>query len=302
MTVSQDGQQAEEWIPLQNGCICCSIKDSGVAALESLVERQRNFDYILLETTGVADPGNIAPMFWMDEGLGSSIYLDGIVTIVDAKNIVKSLDEPTQEELPESEHEHHKHNPASPLMSTAHLQISHADVILLNKSDLVTADHLEMVKDRIRSINALARIIVTDHSQVQDLSGTVLDLFAYSSFPTSAQGPDFANKGHSHLDPTLSTLNISLPVLDEAGLDRLERCLEDILWPSGVEKPYEVHRTKGLVHLNNGTCKMIQGVREIFEITEAKNDSAEDSSSGSRVVLIGRRLDKVPKNLGWIDD
>ena len=116
LTVAQDGQQAEEWIPLQNGCICCSVKDSGVAALESLVERQKNFDYILLETTGVADPGNIAPMFWMDEGLGSSIYLDGIVTVVDAKNILKSLDDPTQEELPESEHEHHEHNPASPLM------------------------------------------------------------------------------------------------------------------------------------------------------------------------------------------
>jgi CCR4-NOT transcription complex subunit 2 len=72
------------------------VKDSGVAALESLIERQtdRKFDYILLETTGVADPGNIAPMFWMDEGLGSSIFLDGIVTVVDAKNILKSLDIP----------------------------------------------------------------------------------------------------------------------------------------------------------------------------------------------------------------
>src|ERR1700760_2403615 len=86
LTVSQGNQSTTEWIPLANGCICCSVKDSGVAALESLVERQsdRRFDYILLETTGVADPGNIAPMFWMDEGLGSSIYLDGIVTVVDA--------------------------------------------------------------------------------------------------------------------------------------------------------------------------------------------------------------------------
>ena len=302
LTVAQDGQQAEEWIPLQNGCICCSVKDSGVAALESLVERQKNFDYILLETTGVADPGNIAPMFWMDEGLGSSIYLDGIVTVVDAKNILKSLDDPTQEELPESEHEHHEHNPASPLMSTAHLQISHADVILLNKSDLVTSDHLETVKDRILSINAVAKIIVTNHSRVKDLSGTVLDLFAYSSFSTGNQTPDFTNKGHSHLDPTISTLDVSLPILNQAGLERLEQCLEDILWPSGEEKPYEIHRTKGLVRLTDGTHKMIQGVREIFEITDAKNDSDDESSGGSRVVLIGRKLDKVPLNLGWNDE
>ncbi|KAI9877939.1 MAG: hypothetical protein M1823_007027, partial [Watsoniomyces obsoletus] len=111
LTVNQDDQQSQEWIPLANGCICCSVKDSGVAALESLVERQsdKRFDYILLETTGVADPGNIAPMFWMDEGLGSSIYLDGIVTVIDAKNILKSLDEPTQEELPNSE-DHKQHS------------------------------------------------------------------------------------------------------------------------------------------------------------------------------------------------
>jgi G3E family GTPase len=139
ISVNQDERQTEEWIPLANGCLCCSIKDSGVAALEALVERQKDkkFDYILLETTGVADPGNIAPMFWMDEGMGSSIYLDGIVTVADAKNILKSLDEPTQEELPnEADHAHG----AGPLMSVAHLQISHADIILLNKTDLVSQE------------------------------------------------------------------------------------------------------------------------------------------------------------------
>lgn len=300
LTVAQDGQSAEEWIPLQNGCICCSVKDSGVAALESLVERQKNFDYILLETTGVADPGNIAPMFWMDEGLNSSIYLDGIVTVVDAKNILKSLDEPTQEELPAFEHEQHQHDSSSPLMSTAHLQISHADVILLNKSDLVSTDELNAVKARIGSINAATKVIVTDHSRVSDLSGTVLDLHAYSSFSAGTHEPDFSSKGHSHLDPTLSTINVDLPVLDEAGFSKLERCLEDILWPSGEAKPYEVHRTKGLLRLADGSLKMIQGVREIFEITDAHSEP-DQAVQGSRVVLIGRNLDQVPSDLGWHD-
>ena len=300
LTVAQDGQSAEEWIPLQNGCICCSVKDSGVAALESLVERQKNFDYILLETTGVADPGNIAPMFWMDEGLNSSISLDGIVTVVDAKNILKSLDEPTQEELPELEHEHHEIQPSSPLMSTAHLQISHADVILLNKSDLVSVDELNVVKARIRSINAVTRVIVTDHSRVSGLSGTVLDLSAYSSFSAGEDAPDFSSQGHSHLDPTLSTLNIDLPALDTAGFSKLERCLENILWPSGNTKPYEVHRTKGLLRLDDGSLKMIQGVREIFEISDALSEP-DQAAQGSIIVLIGRNLDRVPSGLGWHD-
>lgn len=274
------------------------MKDSGVAALESLVERQKNFDYILLETTGVADPGNIAPMFWMDEGLGSSIYLDGIVTVVDAKNILRSLDDPTTEELPESEHEH-EHDEHSPLMSTAHLQISHADVILLNKTDLVSKHELDIVQGRIMSINAVAKLMLTDHSKVENLSGTVLDLFAYSSFQQESSNPDFSSKGHSHLDPTISTLDISLPMLDEAGLERLERCLEDVLWPTDVPKPYEVHRTKGLLSLTNGRTMMLQGVREIFEVTDAKSTPESDTNSGSRVVLIGRNLDKIPKDLGW---
>lgn len=302
MTVSKDGQSAEEWIPLQNGCICCSVKDSGVAALESLVESQKNFDYILLETTGVADPGNIAPMFWMDEGLNSSIYLDGIVTVVDAKNIIKSLDDPTTEEIPELEHEHHQQHSNAPLMTTAHLQISHADVVILNKSDLVTNDELTVVRSRISSINTVARTIVTSRSRVDDLSGTVLDLFAYSSFPSINEGPDFHIKGHSHLDPTLSTLNINLPLLDSKGLDRIEHCLEDLLWPSEQEKPYEIHRTKGLLRMTNGSTKMIQGVREIFEITEAQSTPDTDDDSTSRIVLIGRNLDAVPPDIGWRND
>lgn len=300
--MAQDGQSAEEWIPLQNGCICCSVKDSGVAALESLVERQKNFDYILLETTGVADPGNIAPMFWMDEGLNSSIYLDGIVTVVDAKNILKSLDEPTEEEVPDLENSRHDHSPNSPLMSTAHLQISHADVILLNKTDLVTAEELQAVKERILSINALAKIIATDHSQVDNLSGTVLDLFAYSSFFAESQPPDFSTKGHSHLDPTLSTLNVGFPVFDEAGLERFERCLEDILWPSGTVKAYDVHRTKGLLRMTDGSSRVVQGVREIFEVIHVKSDSEHGAVDTSRVVLIGRHLDRVPQKLGWSAD
>lgn len=309
LTVNHGEQQVEEWIPLQNGCICCSVKDSGVAALESLIERQKNFDYILLETTGVADPGNVAPMFWQDEGVGSSIYLDGIVTVVDAKNILTSLDEPSTEELPQGEEEHGRAH-GSPLMSTAHLQISHADIILLNKTDLVSSADLEAVHQRLRSINAVVKIIPTHHSTVECLSGTILDLRAYSSFDAatsspSATQPDFASKGHSHLDPTLSTLDMTFPILSSDDFSILERCLEDVLWPTEQEKPYEVHRTKGLLRLKDGSAKMLQGVRDIFDITDAQSIPEDDNSDQqqeqkySRVVLIGRHLNEIPPNLGW---
>ena len=96
-----------------------------------------------------------------------------------------------------------------------------------------------------------------------------------------------------------STLNISLPILEPTGLERLEHCLEDLLWPSGVEKQYDIHRTKGLLRMTDGSTKMVQGVREIFEITEAKSTSDIDQESTSRIVLIGRNLDTVPPRIGW---
>lgn len=301
--MSKDTESTTEWIPLANGCICCSIKDSGVAALESLVERQKDFDYILLETTGVADPGNIAPMFWLDEGLGSSIYLDGIVTVVDAKNVLKSLDEPAPEEIPETEQEMDHHHHDTPLLTTAHLQISHADVIILNKADLVEPSQLSNIQKRITSINSLAKITTTSHSRVEALSGTVLDLFAYSTFPSTSEGPSFSSKGHSHLDPTISTITLPLPPFDVQKLALLEGWLEMVLWEAnerqeGEARKYEIHRTKGLIVLTDGTIRVVQGVREIFEIIEPpqpvqKDHQKDEVPKEGKIVFIGRNLDLI---------
>lgn len=170
------------------------------------MERRGTFDYILLETTGLADPGNIAPIFWVDDNLGSSIYLDGIVTLVDAKNILRLLDAPAPEEKvsshedgqPEGGNGHgHDHEHTGPVLSMAHMQISHADVIILNKADLVTQEELDAVRDRILGINAVAKIHVTDHSKTPQIEGVVLDLHAYDHLARL----DFGEKGHSHIDP-----------------------------------------------------------------------------------------------------
>lgn len=166
-------------------------RDTGVNAIESLMAKKGAFDYILLETTGLADPGNLAPLFWVDDGLGSTIYLDGIVTLVDAKNILKSLDDPS------GKVEGHEHDGHGPVMTTAHVQISHADVIVINKADLVTPEQLQNVKDRIQSINGLAKIHVTEKSVVPKLEGFLLDLHAYDQF----NEPEPKTNAHSHLDP-----------------------------------------------------------------------------------------------------
>ena len=160
------------------------------------MEKQGAFDYILLETTGLADPGNIAPLFWVDDGLGSTIYLDGIVTLVDAKNILRSLDDPAGK-VEGHDDGHDEADGHGPLLTTAHVQISHADVIVINKSDLVDEAGLKTVRDRIEAINGLAKIHVTTQAHVPQLEGFLLDLHSYDSVLPQ----DVASKGHSHLDP-----------------------------------------------------------------------------------------------------
>lgn len=151
----------------------------------------------MLETSGLADPGNLAPLFWVDDGLGSSIYLDGIVTLVDAKNILLSLDEPA---APETFAQEPSHEHKGPHLTTAHLQISHADVVIINKCDVVDHEQLEKVRARVKAINGLAKIHETRFGKIPQLEGVLLDLHAYDRVEVG----DVEAKGHSHLDPVSS--------------------------------------------------------------------------------------------------
>lgn len=260
-----------------------------MAALESLMEKSGAFDYILLETTGLADPGNVAPIFWMDDGLGSSIYLDGIVTVVDVQNVARSLDEPAPDEKVEEDGHGHDDHGRGPVLTTAHLQISHADILLLNKSDLVSGTELAGITSRVRAINGLAKMITTTHGHVPQLEGVVLDLHAYEG---STILPDFDVKGHSHLDPTISTRSFKLPRLDAASLPLLEAWLREVLWREGAGGDVaQVHRVKGILPFTDGSVKTLQGVREIFDITDSSHRvTAEVIEDGGKIVMIGRHL------------
>nr|XP_054971573.1 zinc-regulated GTPase metalloprotein activator 1A-like isoform X8 [Pan paniscus] len=149
LAVSQGGELYEEWLELRNGCLCCSVKDSGLRAIENLMQKKGKFDYILLETTGLADPGAVASVFWVDAELGSDIYLDGIITIVDSKYGLKHL----TEEKPDG------------LINEATRQVALADIILINKTDLVPEEDVKKLRTTIRSINGLGQILETQRSR-----------------------------------------------------------------------------------------------------------------------------------------
>jgi G3E family GTPase len=125
-------------------------------------------------------------MFWLDDSLGASIYLDGIVTVVDSVNIDRSL----------SNHDNAQHN-----LSTAHLQISHADVLLINKVDLVPESTRAAAVGRVRSINTIAKVYETEYSRIESLDA-ILDLHAYDSVNAAVDG--FNRDSSGHLDHVFS--------------------------------------------------------------------------------------------------
>ncbi|KAI4174860.1 MAG: hypothetical protein LQ346_008171, partial [Caloplaca aetnensis] len=281
--------------------------DTGLAAIESLISRRGAFDYILLETSGLADPGNLAPLFWVDSGLGSSVYLDGIVTVVDAKNILLSLDEPAAAEMiVEEEEKEHEHSGTHHHLTTAHLQISHADVVILNKCDVVDEQQLRRVKERVRAINGMAKMLETRYGRITQLEGVLLDLHAYDGVSEL----DTVAKGHSHLDPSISTLTLHVPLLGTNHLPRLESWLRSVLWDSllppnetGARAGFTVHRTKGQILIKDGRVLMIQGVRDVFEIIDHTSSrsvagsavagsavAGDESTARGKIVLIGKGL------------
>ncbi|XP_069975633.1 zinc-regulated GTPase metalloprotein activator 1-like, partial [Penaeus vannamei] len=150
LNISQDGDLFEEWLELRNGCLCCSVKDNGVKAIENLMKKRGKFDYILLETTGLADPGPIAALFWMDKQLESEIYLDGIITVLDSKYAQKNI----TEKKPES------------VVNEAVRQVALADLLILNKIDLVDAAQKQVVTQLVRTINSSAEVIQTERCRV----------------------------------------------------------------------------------------------------------------------------------------
>lgn len=132
----------EEIFEMNNGCICCTVRGDLIRILGNLMKRKNQFDYILIETTGMADPGPVVQTFFMDDEMQQKLRVDGIVTLVDARHIWQHLDDSAE----------------------AQEQIAFADVILLNKTDLVDPVDLDRLEGRIRRMNSHARIHRTQHA------------------------------------------------------------------------------------------------------------------------------------------
>ncbi|KAI8873230.1 cobW-domain-containing protein, partial [Ramicandelaber brevisporus] len=238
LTVSQgDGNMMETWLELRNGCMCCTIKNAGVKAIELLMEKQgTKFDAIILETTGLADPAPIAEMLWTNEELEGYLYLDGIITVVDAKNIQKYLDgefnrmdqinSSDPEEVEKLEKELELMDPNDKLINEAWRQIAMADRILINKIDLVSDQELVDIEVEIKSANATADIKHSTYGKVN--VDYVMNIGALTALSAEkiANLPPLEN----HLANTVVTAVIDVPSGKHPTWTALDEWLRSILW------------------------------------------------------------------------
>ena len=164
----------EEVFEMNNGCVCCTVRGDLVRIIDGLMRRKGKFDGIIVETTGLADPAPVAQTFFVDENVGRKTKLDAVVTVADAKWLNDRL-----KDAPEAKN-----------------QIAFADVILINKTDLVKADELSEVEARIRGINPYARVHKTERAKIA--LGEVLDRNAFDLDRILDIEPEFLETGEHH--------------------------------------------------------------------------------------------------------
>ena len=157
----------EEIFEMSNGCICCTVRGDLIRVLGNLMKRRDKFDYVLVETTGLADPGPVAQTFFMDDEISEEFSLDGIVTLIDAAHIEQQLgrsDESSE-------------------------QVAFADVLVLNKTDLVNSEAIDRIETRLREMNRMARLVRSEKADIP--VDTVLHLSAFDLEQVLERDPTF---------------------------------------------------------------------------------------------------------------
>ncbi len=226
----------EEVFEMSNGCICCTVRGDLIRVLGNLMKRRDKFDYVLVETTGLADPGPVAQTFFMDDEIRAEFSLDGIVTLVDAAHIEQQLgrsDESTE-------------------------QVAFADVLVLNKTDLVSDEALDRLEARLRDMNRMARVVRTERANVP--VDTVLNLGAFDldqvlerrptflepEYPFEWTGVYALDVGRYELsladgpDPAMSLVVVSGQATDDAALrESAEWCVRRYAEPAEIVRPGE---------------------------------------------------------------
>jgi G3E family GTPase len=256
----------QEVVEMSNGCICCTVRGDLLRSLFDLLEHRDKFDTLMIETTGLADPAPVVQSFFIDERIKTEYQLNGVVTVVDAKHIFQQLSN-----SPEAKE-----------------QIAFADMVLLNKIDLINAEDLPELEFKLRNLNGAARICQTRNSDVD--IGTVLDL----------RSLDIVIRAEKHDHNHSHTEDIETVAITTAGdLDglKLSHWFRELLAQFGER----IMRMKGILNLRKDPDQFVfQGVHMLFEGRPGR-PWAEQEERLNRLVFIGRELDKERITQGFLN-
>jgi G3E family GTPase len=290
----------EEVFEMNNGCVCCTVRGDLIRILSGLMKRKGGFDAIVVETTGLADPGPVAQTFFVDEDVRAGAKLDSVTTVVDAKHVLLRLADSKE----------------------AREQIAFADQIVLNKADLVTEDELHEVEARLKRLNPLAPIHRATKSNVP--LETILGRGGFDLDRITELEPEFLNPahgepghvhdedcghdhdhhhghdhhdhhhgGHAHEDQDIKGVSLTLdrPIDGQ----KVTRWLNEVLQAQGPD----ILRAKGIIDVKGEDKRLVfQAVHMILD-GDLQRAWKPGERRYSRMVFIGRNLDEAKLREGF---
>jgi len=259
----------EEVFEMNNGCICCTVRGDLIRIVGGLMKRRDKFDGIIIETTGLANPAPVAQTFFVDDTVKAKTRLDAIVTVVDAKNLPARLADSAEAEE----------------------QIAFADVIVLNKTDLVTPEELDAVEAMVRKINKFARI---HRSMKGDVPVTeLLDQGAFDLARVLVHKPDFLDSdAHEHNDEVLS---MSFEAEKPIDAERFNAWIGALL----AEQGQNMLRTKGILAYEGEDRRFAFQAVHMIADGDFIGPWKDGEERTSRIVFIGRNLNRPQLRRGF---
>ena len=271
----------ESIIEVMNGCICCTVRGDLTEVLDRMHDRIKDFDGVIIETTGLADPAPVAQTFFVDERVVDRYKLDGIITVVDAKHVIQHL----EDEKPEG------------VENETVEQLAFADRIMLNKIDLATEEELQNVEKKIKGINGFAPIFRTENSLLDPKE--LINIGSFDLQRTLEMDPEFLDTDaeHEHDQRVTST---SAKFEGELNVNKLQR------WIGGLmrDKAEDLFRYKGVLAVKGMDEKYVfQGVHMLFggKFSEDIGLWKEGEKRECRFVFIGRDLDHEALESGLME-
>ena len=252
----------EEIFEMNNGCICCKVRGDLIRAVSKLVKRRDKFDHLVIETTGLADPAPVIQTFFMDDEVQAKTQLDAVVTVVDARHIWQHWEAKEAVE-----------------------QMAFADVILLNKIDLVTETELAELEQRVRGINTLAKIYRTRDAQIE--MDALLEVNAFDVNNALQVNPDLIKGPAPKHDKTVGSLSlVESGELDDA---KLNAWFDELMHNQGSD----IFRMKGILNIAGEDNRYVfQGVHMLFDGRQDRPWETDEPRK-NELVFIGRNLEQM---------